>query len=455
MIGRRIRRIDTPEKELLALTLDGRDGANVLVFRLSGTPRGAGLVAARPRGAAADAFTRRLRKLLEGAVIREAGVGPGERLRLQLERGDDASSLLLDADERNGRVWVLGPLGELVAARDGQTEGLAMRDVVPDAWVATDRAVDVAALRARGPAIVDGVRGDGLSAKKRALGRALTRAARRLEHRQVKIDADAARANEAEPLRTRAADILSGLHAYVPGSAYLDVIDHADDPPGTRRISIDPAKGAKAEVEALYRKARRLERGAVLSRDRARLTKEELAVIAALSVSVERATTEEEVDALAEQAARSGVRGARASASPAKSREAPTRKPYRRFGGHGGRAILVGRGAGDNDALTLRHTKPSDLWLHARGQRGAHVIVPLARGEDCPPELLLDAATLAVHFSAAKGEDRVEVQHTPKRHVRKPRGAAPGSVIVERERVLTLRHEPDRLARLIASEERD
>jgi predicted ribosome quality control (RQC) complex YloA/Tae2 family protein len=114
----------------------------------------------------------------------------------------------------------------------------------------------------------------------------------------------------------------------------------------------------------------------------------------------------------------------------------------------------VGRGASDNDALTLRHSKPSDLWLHARGYRGAHVVIPMGRGEECPSELLLDAATLAVHFSAAAGEDRVEVQHTPRRYVRKPRGAAPGAVMVDRERVLVLRHEPDRLARLLASEER-
>ena len=50
----------------------------------------------------------------------------------------------------------------------------------------------------------------------------------------------------------------------------------------------------------------------------------------------------------------------------------------------GDRAILVGRGAADNDALTLHVGRPHDLWLHARGVTGAHVIVPLRRDEPCP-----------------------------------------------------------------------
>jgi predicted ribosome quality control (RQC) complex YloA/Tae2 family protein len=66
----------------------------------------------------------------------------------------------------------------------------------------------------------------------------------------------------------------------------------------------------------------------------------------------------------------------------------------------------------------------------------------------------LDAATLAAHFSEAAGEALVEVQHTDRRHVRKPRGAAPGAVFVDREHVLLLRFEPERLVRLLASERR-
>ena len=130
----------------------------------------------------------------------------------------------------------------------------------------------------------------------------------------------------------------------------------------------------------------------------------------------------------------------------------PVRQPYRSFVGHAGARILVGRGGADNDALTLHVARPHDLWLHAKGRAGAHVIVPLEKGRDCPAELLVDAAHLAAHFSDAREETVVEVQHTPRRHLRKPKGSAPGFVLTPREKVIVLRVDRARIAELVASE---
>jgi predicted ribosome quality control (RQC) complex YloA/Tae2 family protein len=98
--------------------------------------------------------------------------------------------------------------------------------------------------------------------------------------------------------------------------------------------------------------------------------------------------------------------------------------------------------------------RPHDLWLHAKGRTGAHVIVPLDKGRPCPSDLLVDAAHLAAHFSEARGEGVVEIQHTPRRYLRKPRGSAPGLCVVDREKVTVLRVEPERVSRLLSGEER-
>jgi predicted ribosome quality control (RQC) complex YloA/Tae2 family protein len=80
------------------------------------------------------------------------------------------------------------------------------------------------------------------------------------------------------------------------------------------------------------------------------------------------------------------------------------------------------------------------------------VVVPLDKGASCPAEVLVDAAHLAAHFSDARGERVVEVQTTPRRYIRKPRGSAPGAVIVDREKVLVLRVDDERLKQLLSSE---
>src|SRR5262249_54351043 len=126
------------------------------------------------------------------------------------------------------------------------------------------------------------------------------------------------------------------------------------------------------------------------------------------------------------------------SAPSTKRRPAP-RLPYRTFAGAGGARILVGKGGADNDTLTFRTARPHDLWLHAKGRNGAHVIVPLDKGHTCPADLLVDAAHLAAYFSDAREEGVVEIQTTPKRHLEKPRGSAPGLAVVRREKVLVLR----------------
>ncbi len=127
----------------------------------------------------------------------------------------------------------------------------------------------------------------------------------------------------------------------------------------------------------------------------------------------------------------------------------PPRKAYRVFWSADGRRILVGKGGRDNDETTMRVAGPHDLFLHVRGSPGAHVIVPLIRGEDVPQETLLDAATLAVHYSKMRTAKAADVTYTPRKFVSKPRGAKPGLVSVQREKVISLRREPERLSRLL------
>jgi predicted ribosome quality control (RQC) complex YloA/Tae2 family protein len=142
---------------------------------------------------------------------------------------------------------------------------------------------------------------------------------------------------------------------------------------------------------------------------------------------------------------------ASASVSIAKPRILDERKPYHTFHATNGSTIWVGRSSRDNDALVTRIANPHDLWLHAKNIRGAHVVVPLEKNRSCPAEVLVDAATLAAHFSDARDESTCDVSYVERRHVRKPKKSAPGSVTTQREKVIVVRIEKSRLARLLGS----
>jgi hypothetical protein len=142
---------------------------------------------------------------------------------------------------------------------------------------------------------------------------------------------------------------------------------------------------------------------------------------------------------LAPSGRREGVRGTKD----------PLDQYSRRFTALGGLEIRVGKGARENDRLTLSGARGHDLWLHARGTPGAHVLLRLSKGQAPPTEALLDAAHLAAHYSSARGEGKVEVTYTEARNVRKAKGAPAGQVTVASERTMLLRVEPARLVRLL------
>ena len=99
--------------------------------------------------------------------------------------------------------------------------------------------------------------------------------------------------------------------------------------------------------------------------------------------------------------------------------------------------ILLGENSESNDYLTTRVARPDDVWLHARQIKGAHVVIRSGKkGLAIPQSTLRQAAELAAQNSDAKHSSLVPVDYTLKKHVRKPRGAAPGYVTYSHEKTI-------------------
>lgn len=98
--------------------------------------------------------------------------------------------------------------------------------------------------------------------------------------------------------------------------------------------------------------------------------------------------------------------------------------------------ILVGKNSKNNDLLTQKFAYKEDLWLHARGVAGSHVVIKYRAGKPFPKSVIEKAAQLAAYYSKSKSDSLCPVIVTPKKYVRKPKGAALGAVVVEREDVV-------------------
>ena len=112
--------------------------------------------------------------------------------------------------------------------------------------------------------------------------------------------------------------------------------------------------------------------------------------------------------------------------------------------------VLLGRNAAQNEHLTFKIAGLDDLWMHARGAPGAHVVVRSQRG-NAPERVIRSAARLAAGFSGARFDANVDVDVTRRKFVRRTRGGQPGQVSYRSERtyrVSPARDLEDRLAPL-------
>ncbi len=447
----------TPARVFLELRVPGKSA----LLLVSAEPKVARVSAVEhrpPNPERPPAWQAVLRRELVGARLVDAeAVEARKTLLLHLSRADKSFTLALEVSgepmllllTREARVLALSS-----PARSGLRPGATWTPLEesPEPPSASRLAGDFVFLRLLHAA--ETLFGAAEEATQRSAQRApFVAKLKKLAKTREKVQADAARAERAPLLRAEGELLKQNLHRLVRGERSITVTEYlADGSTLERVVPLDPKRTPQEEVEHRFHQARRLARGQQLAAQRlAQLDQEK----AALEAELARVEAGGQPDSRTVQPERSrGPAGSALGARPldsARGKRGAAPKPYREYQGHGGQRIWVGRGSAHNDALTFGTARPHHAWLHARGVPGAHVVVPLEKGQALQQEVLLDAAHLAVHHSDAKGEPRAEVASTLVKFVKKPKGAAPGAVTYTREKVLMLRVEPERLARLLAS----
>ncbi|WP_316246426.1 NFACT RNA binding domain-containing protein [Dictyoglomus thermophilum] len=97
--------------------------------------------------------------------------------------------------------------------------------------------------------------------------------------------------------------------------------------------------------------------------------------------------------------------------------------------------IYVGKNNRQNEIITFQIAKPEDLWLHARGIPGAHVIIK-TNNQEVPESTLYEACSLAAYFSKGKYSSYVPVDYTKRKYVTKPKESKPGFVVYKNEKTM-------------------
>jgi predicted ribosome quality control (RQC) complex YloA/Tae2 family protein len=275
----------------------------------------------------------------------------------------------------------------------------------------------------------------------RRLLRSLKKKIERIARTREKVLGEAARGAEAEEHRRIGELVSQNLHRIQRGDKVARLTEYTEQGPVEVEVALHPERSPKQEAEWRFHQYRRLLRGSERASARLDQLNEELTAAQREIEQWQSASA----DALLQQ-----------PEVPLAGRRKPLARsrPYKEYFSSRGERIWVGRHSRANDELTFKVARPEDLWLHARGASGSHVVVPLEKKAEINSELLVDAAHLALHHSALKGEPRGEIIYVKAKHVRRRKGDPAGAVNVEREKTLTVRIEPERLAKLLNSRAR-
>ncbi len=119
----------------------------------------------------------------------------------------------------------------------------------------------------------------------------------------------------------------------------------------------------------------------------------------------------------------------------------------------GGFQIIAGRNAKENDDLLRHYVKGNDMWLHTRDFPGGYVFIKFRRDKTIPLDVLLDAANIAVLYSKGRNSSSVDLYYTQVKYLRRAKDGKTGLVLPTQEKNLTIKPEPQRIARLLPKEE--
>ena len=250
--------------------------------------------------------------------------------------------------------------------------------------------------------------------------------------------------SEIEIVRFSANTIYAMAWAIKPGQDVLvaDPAEWGEDmanlPEGLLHIPLDPLLSPSENAQKLFSKYRKMKAAAVQVPKLVDQTRLELDYLRQLHTEVDLAEDRAQLDEVEHELRAAGY---------LKQRKKPEHmaksKPIS-VHAEDGTLILVGRNSQQNDEVTFRHGASEDIWLHAHGVPGSHVIVK-CRVDEVAKDTLDLAARLAAHYSAAAKEARVQVDYTERRHVRRIKGARPGMVTYTHEKTLVVTPDIDDL----------
>ncbi|ALV21237.1 MULTISPECIES: NFACT RNA binding domain-containing protein [Carnobacterium] len=242
-----------------------------------------------------------------------------------------------------------------------------------------------------------------------------------------KLEKTMAETELADDYRIRGEVLTAYLHELHKGQTEATLANFYDeDRPMT--IALNPRSTPSQNAQKYFSKYQKLKNAIIFVTEQIRLTNEEIDYLDSVSTQLELATPKD-IAEIKEELIQQGYLKKKTKKKQKRQKASAPDK----YVSSDGDSILVGKNNLQNDQLTLKTARKSDIWLHTKNIPGSHVII---QSNDPSETTILEAANIAAYFSKSQLSASVPVDLVEVKKIRKPNGAKPGFVIYEGQRTV-------------------
>ncbi len=199
-----------------------------------------------------------------------------------------------------------------------------------------------------------------------------------------------------------------------------------------REIKLDARLTPSQNAQRYYAEYRKLDTAEKMLTELIKKGADDLVYLDSVLDCISRNENEQELNEIRRELREQGfVRGGKDKTDDKKKKPSEPMK----FRSTDGFEILVGKNNRQNDQLTLKTAKATDIWLHTKDIAGSHVIIK-TDGKTPSEQTIFEAAQLAAFHSKGKSGSGVPVDYVAVKFVKKPAGAKPGMVIFTNNKTL-------------------
>jgi predicted ribosome quality control (RQC) complex YloA/Tae2 family protein len=253
------------------------------------------------------------------------------------------------------------------------------------------------------------------------LERWLTNEIDKLKLKLKKLQKDFEHASKLDQFQLYGELLMANIYQFEKGVESVKVQNYYSEDLEEIIIAVSPRKTPIDNAQSYFTKYNKAKNALLKIEEQKAKTEDDIRYFEMLAQQVQQASPSD-IEEIREELAEGGYLRLRAS----KKKKKVVKPTPEKFISSTGIEISVGKNNKQNDFLTFKLSKKSDLWFHTKDIPGSHVVIHHDHPDE---ETIREAAMLSAYYSKARNSSSVPVDYTEIRHVKKPSGSKPGFVI--------------------------